>query len=137
VKQVFKISLIYFGTVFTVGFLLGMIRVPLVVPALGERTAELIELPFMLIAVFLAARWITDRYGLVSQPRVAFVVGVLAAIYLLLIEFSVVLWLRGLTIGEFLAGRDPVAASLYYAAIGIFALMPMVLAAWNRRNANE
>ena len=136
-KRVLWIALIYFGIVFLAGFLLGMIRVPLLVPRLGERISELIELPFMLIAVFFAARWISDRFGLYSKPFVALLTGVLAAIFLLSVEFSGVLWLRGLTMSEFLATRDPVAATLYYVAVGLFAVMPAILSAWNRRNANE
>ena len=136
-RRVLYIAFVYFGIVFLAGLLLGMIRVPLMVPILGEGTSELIELPFMLIAVFFAARWINDRYVLYSKPLIGLVVGVLAGVFLLLIEFSVVLWLRGLTIGEFLAGRDPIAATFYYIAVGIFALMPAILAVWNRRNADE
>lgn len=130
--RIFKVSLIYFGVVFGIGFILGTIRVPFIVPALGERTAEIIELPFMLGAVYFAARCITYRYALWSDLTVAFAIGALSALFLLLIEFSVVLWLRGFTVREFLESRDPVAAALYYAAVGLFALMPGLLALWKR-----
>lgn len=130
--RIFKVSLIYFGVVFGIGFILGMIRVPFIVPALGERTAEIIELPFMLGAVYFAARWIIYRYGLWSDITVAFAIGALSALFLLLIEFSVVLWLRGFTVREFLESRDPVAAVLYYLAVGLFALIPGLLVLWKR-----
>lgn len=120
--RLLKASSAYFGIVFAVGFILGTIRVPLVVPYLGERYAELIELPLMLIAIFLAARWTVNRFLLESET--AFLTGLLAAGLLLAVEFSVVLWLRGLSIREFLASRDPIAGAAYYAAVGIFALMP-------------
>jgi Zn-dependent membrane protease YugP len=56
-----KPGLAYFAVVFTAGFALGSIRVPLLVPRLGERTAELIEMPFMFVAVVFAARWVITR----------------------------------------------------------------------------
>lgn len=130
--RISKIALIYFGIVFGVGFLLGMIRVPFLVPAFGERIAEIIELPFMLAAVFFSARWIVQRYGLRSSVISAAAIGLIAAAILLLVEFSVVLWLRGLSIGEFLASRDRVAATLYYIAVAIFAIMPTGLAVMRR-----
>lgn len=41
-----------------------------------------------------------------------------------------VLWLalRGLSLADYLAQRDPVAAAVYYAMLAVFALMPLVLA---------
>lgn len=128
-----KITLSYFGIVFGVGFLLGIIRVPFLAPALGERIAEMIELPFMLAAIFLAASWIVHHYRLESGFATALVSGLLAASILLMVEFSVVLWIRGISVSDFLANRDPVAGTLYYIAVGIFAVMPGLLSLWNRR----
>ena len=42
-----KAGIAYFALVFGAGFVLGMIRVPFLVPRLGERVAELVEMPFM------------------------------------------------------------------------------------------
>jgi hypothetical protein len=39
-----------------------------------------------------------------------------------------VLRLRDLTIGEYLAGRDPVAGTVYIAMLGVFAVMPLLVA---------
>ena len=46
------------------GFVLGMIRVPLLVPRLGERLSELMEMPFMFVAIVLSARFIMGRFNL-------------------------------------------------------------------------
>lgn len=43
--QIFKSGVAYFGLVFGAGFLLGCIRVPFLVPRLGARVAELLEMP--------------------------------------------------------------------------------------------
>ena len=48
--QVVKAGVLYFALVFGVGFVLGTIRTLLVVPRVGTRKAELMEMPIMLAA---------------------------------------------------------------------------------------
>jgi hypothetical protein len=57
VLQIFKAGVLYFSLVFATGFVLGNIRVFWIVPILGVRWAELMELPVMLVVTILAARW--------------------------------------------------------------------------------
>jgi len=47
---------------------------------------------------------------------------------LLVAEFSLVLWLRGMTIREYLASRDPMAGTVYIVMLGLFAIMPLLVA---------
>lgn len=124
---ILKAGLLYFITVFAVGFVLGSIRVPFLVPRLGERYAELIELPFLLIAIVLCAGWIVRRYRLNGEALSAAASGLIAAVLLILVEFSVVLALRGMSIDDYFEQRDPVAAAAYYGAVAIFAVMPLIL----------
>lgn len=119
-------SLTYFGLVFAAGFLLGIIRVLFLAPELGERAAELIEMPIMLVVIYLSARFITGRFAITAVPRLVSV-GCLALLILLAVEFSAVLQLRDLTIGEYLAERDPVAGIAYLAGLFVFAAMPALL----------
>lgn len=108
--QILVPSVIYFGIVFGVGFLLAFIRIPFLLPVFGERIAELIETPFMLAAIFLSARWSVMRYRLVGKSAASIAIGFIAAALLIFVEFSVVLWIRGLSISDFVKARDPVAA---------------------------
>jgi hypothetical protein len=55
-------------------------------------------------------------------------VGLVALSLLLAAEFTVVLRLRGLTIQEYVASRDPVAGAAYVVALGLFAIMPLLFA---------
>ncbi|MBC7756021.1 MAG: hypothetical protein H7Z20_05105 [Bdellovibrio sp.] len=49
--QVIVAELVYFALVFGLGFLSGSTRVPFIVPLLGKRKAELLEMPFMLVGI--------------------------------------------------------------------------------------
>ncbi len=60
--------------------------------------------------------WLVPRFG----ARAAELACLLA------VEFTAVLWLQGLTIGESIAIRDPVSGSVYVASLIVFALMPFL-----------
>ena len=59
-----KAALYYFAVVFVCGFALSAIRVLAVVPRIGELKAVLLELPFMLLASWLASAWLAGRFSL-------------------------------------------------------------------------
>ena len=125
--KVFKAGLVYFALVFGAGFLLGAIRVPFVVPRLGQRTAELIEEPIMLGVIVLAARWTVTRLGVPPVASARLGMGLIALALLAAAEFGVVLGLLGLTLAQYLAGRDPVAGTIYVVMLGVSAIMPLLL----------
>jgi hypothetical protein len=119
---------VYFGLVFGVGFLLGSVRVPLVVPRLGERLAELAEMPLMLLAIFVAAGYVVRRYGSAVSSRGWVLVGALALALLICAELLLAVVLAGRGVAEYIAGRDPVSGSVYVGMLLVFAAMP-----WLRR----
>lgn len=123
-----KAGLFYFAAVFTVGFGLGVIRVLWAVPRFGTRTAELMEMPLMLITIMLVAFWVCRRFSLAPGLR-SLGVGLVALGLSLLAEISVVLQLRGLSVAEYWANRDPVSGTVYFAMLGLFALMPWLITA--------
>jgi hypothetical protein len=122
-----KAALLYFATVFGAGFILGPIRVTWLVPRVGERAAELIELPFMLVVIVAAARWVVRRFRVAPATLDRLTVGGIALALILAAEFGFVLQLRGLSPGQYLADRDPVSGTAYYLALGLFALMPLLV----------
>jgi len=126
--QILKAGVLYFALVFGTGFVLGTIRILWIVPSFGTRTAELMETPVMLVVTILAARWVARLLSLPPTAATRLGVGFVALGFLLGAEFTVVLWIRGLTIGEYLASRDPVAGTVYIVMLGIFAVMPLLLA---------
>jgi hypothetical protein len=126
--QTLRAGAVYFALVFGVGFLLGTFRVLLVVPRLGARTAELIEAPLMLAVTFLAARWTVCRLAVPPRWTRRLGMGGIALGLLLAAEFGVVLALRGLSLSEYFETLDPVSGTVYYALLGVFALMPLLVA---------
>ena len=117
----------YFSLVFAVGFILGTIRVLVFVPLLGERAAELLEAPLMLFASFLAAIWVVRRFQIPAGARSRLPVGLVALMLLLVAEVLVVVLIRGLSLGEYIGSRDPVAGAVYLVCLAIFAVMPWLV----------
>jgi hypothetical protein len=126
-SRILRAAATYVAIVFGTGFVLGTIRVLFVIPRLGERNAELIEAPLMLVATILAARWIIGGFRFASAPLNALIIGFVALGLLLIAELGVVM-LRGVPLSEYIAGRDPVSCSVYLAMLVVFALMPWLVA---------
>lgn len=124
IQKILRAGVLYFVLVFAAGFLLGTIRTLWIVPAFGTRSAELMEAPIMFAITFLASRWVVRHLALRPSFPGRLAVGLVALGLLLLAEFSVVLWIRGLTIAEDIAARDPVAGTVYVVLLAAFALMP-------------
>jgi hypothetical protein len=122
-----KAGLCYFGLTFGAGFLLGALRVLVLVPRVGARAAELAELPVMIVVTWLAARWTVRRFHVPSSIALRVVMGSLAFVLLVAAELSLVLPLRGLTLEQYFATRDPVSGSAYYASLVLLALLPLVV----------
>jgi predicted signal transduction protein with EAL and GGDEF domain len=119
-----KASILYFAAVFGVGFVLGTLRVLLVVPLLGVRWAELMELPVMVLASFYFARVMIRRFGPFAVA-VRVLIGVMALFLLLAAEIAVTVLVQGQTLAQYVANRDPVSGVAYLLSLAAFALMPL------------
>jgi hypothetical protein len=117
---------LYFLLVFAAGFVLGTVRVLFVVPALGVRTAELLELPLMLVIVAWVARFLTRRRPAAAIGGDAYwlQVGAIACALMLLTDVGVGVCLRGMSVWQALFARDPLAGTAYYLALGFLAVAP-------------
>lgn len=129
-----KLGALYFAVVFAAGFILGTIRTFWLVPRLGVRFAELVEAPIMFVVVVLSAHVIVQRHAELRRWEEWLGVGLLALALMLLVEFTAVLWLRGLSFEQYLATRDPVSSTVYFAMLGLFAVLP-ALVSRRRRNS--
>jgi hypothetical protein len=128
VRQTLKAGALYFALVFGAGFVLGPVRILWAVPRFGARMAELMETPIMLVVIIVAARWIVRRLALPPTPSSRLGMGCIALALLLVAEFTLVLWLRGMSLSEYFASRDPVSGTVYYVMLGVFAIVPLFVA---------
>ena len=124
-KETLKGGVLYFILVFAAGFVLGTVSTLWAVPRLGVRTAELMEAPIMLGVSILAARWVVRRAGIPPLPSRRLAVGCIALGLMLLVEFTVVLWVRGMTIRGYFESHDPVSGTVYFLTLGAFAVIPI------------
>jgi hypothetical protein len=125
--RILKAGMLYLAVVFGVGFVLGTIRTLWAVPRFGTRMAELIETPIMFVVTILAARWIVRRLAVPPKPSSRLGMGCVGLGLMLVAEFTLVFWLRGLSISEYLASPDPVSGTVYYVMLGIFCIMPLLV----------
>ncbi len=132
--QVVKLGVAYFGIVFSIGFVLGVVRVLWLVPRLGERYAELIETPFIIGFSYASARLLLKSVSERISGRDALAMGLVALVLLITLELTVVLGLRGLSIDTYLTARDPIAGAVYVLSLGLFALFPAIITARERRH---
>jgi hypothetical protein len=126
--QIVKAGAIYFALVFGVGFMLGTIRVLWLVPAVGTRTAELLEMPVMLTVIILSARWVVRHFSMPYTASSRLGMGGIALALFLLLDFTVVLWIRGLSLSQYIESFDPVAGTAFFVMLGVFAVMPLFFA---------
>jgi hypothetical protein len=119
-----RAGLVYFALVLGTGFVLGVLRVPFLVPRIGERWAELAEMPVMAAAIFFAAGYILRRFPEVHSSGRSLVVGLLALALAVCAELGLAVALQSQTLAEYIGSRDRVSGSVYLLMLVVFALMP-------------
>jgi hypothetical protein len=133
-RQVVKAGAIYFVLVFSAGFVVGTIRVLWLAPAVGTRTAELLEMPVMFEVIILSARWVARYFSVPYTASSRLGMGGIALASILLLDFTVVLWVRGLSLSQYIEAFDPVAGTAYFVMLGVCAVMPLLVV---RRASSE
>jgi hypothetical protein len=119
---------VYFLIVFGAGIVLGVVRTLWLVPRLGARWAELLEIPVMLLVIYWAARWLSRRFHLHVHSRpVQLGAGLVGLLLLLGGELGLALELGGQSPGEYIESRDPVSGTAYALSLLLFALMPALV----------
>lgn len=109
---------------FALGFALGIPRVLLLAPSVGELMATLIELPCILAASWFICRWVVRRYAVPADPATRLLMGALAFGLVVLAELSLSVLLFGLSIQEHLGSYLDVPTALGLLAQIGFGLMP-------------
>ncbi len=120
---------VYFLIVFAVGAVMGPLREFVLVPRIGAAPAVAVEAPVLLVAMWLAARWVLASFGIRSGPAERAGVGMSALALLLAVEASGAVWLRGMTVAGWLAHFATPAGALSLALFLMFAAMPLFVGA--------
>jgi hypothetical protein len=120
--KILTAALTYFGVVFGIAWVLGVVRVVWIVPILGLQNAELAEQPAMLVVIFFAARWIVRRLGDQVTKVEILSVGLIAFALLIFVEVMVALFIQPKRPSDTLSGV------VYLAMLGVFGLTPWLLA---------
>jgi hypothetical protein len=124
VSKTIQAGLVYFAIVLGTGFVLGVFRVPFLVPRIGERWAELAEMPIMAAVIFISSGYILRRFPEICQLNRSLMAGVLALFLSVAAELALATVLQDRTLAEFIASRDKVSGSVYIALLLVFAVMP-------------
>ena len=117
----------YFALVFALGFLLGTVRVLILMPQLGEFYSGLIELPIILTAAWFICRWLVNRFKLGHQWTVRFAMGATAFVLLMVAELTMSLTLFGRSVFEHFSFYQSAHALLGLAGQVVFALFPLLV----------
>ena len=123
VPKTIRAAFEYFAIVLGTGFVLGVFRVPILVPRIGERWAELVEMPIMATVIFLAAGFILRRFPEIHSPRRTLMAGFLALALSVASELGLAVLLQDQTLIQFLRSRDKVSGLVYLGLLIVFSLM--------------
>ena len=128
--QATKAGALYAIVVFSIGFILGTIRVLLLAPRLGETTAVIIEAPIMLAVSWFVCRWCVDRLNARRTVPARSLMGLVAFLVLLSAEIGLGAVLGRSLVDQF-ATYGSLAGAIGLAAQVIFAMFP-VFQGWRR-----
>jgi hypothetical protein len=132
---VLKAGAAYFALVFLVGFALGILRVLVIAPRVGETFAVFLEAPVILAASWLASRECVGRLRVRARARERLAMGAVAFALLMAAELALSVLVFGRSVTEHLAAWRTLAGGAGLAAQTGFALIPFVQLRWDRAAA--
>ena len=128
--QATKAGALYAIVVFSIGFILGTIRVLLLVMHLGETAAVIVEVPIMLAASWPVCRWCVQRLDVRRTVPARSLMGVVAFLVLMSAEFGLGTVFGRSPVNQIAAYKSPPGA-IGLAAQLIFAMFPLIQV-WRR-----
>ena len=118
---------LYFAIVFAAGFVLGALRVIVIMPLIGELFAVALELPIILFVSWIACRRLVAQFSVPAMASHRAAMGALAFGLLMLAELGLSVLVFDRSVAEYLAGLQLVPGLLGLVGQIIFALMPLGL----------
>lgn len=132
--RIVKAGALYFLIALGAGFTLEFVRLELVALHFSERLAGILEIPNVLLATMIGARWAIGRLTLPPLPGVRLGVGFVALALTIITQFIVILPIRGISYDEYLASQNPTSISASIGTLGVLIVMPFLTAyRWDSR----
>lgn len=131
--QVLKTGVIYFLVAVGAEFVLEVIRLQVVALHIGEKLAEILEIPNVLLATMIGARWVVDRFTLPPLPGIRLGVGLVALCLMLISEWTVIQALQSLSVEGYVTSQDAAVGTIPIGALGVLTVMPFLVGyRWER-----
>jgi hypothetical protein len=121
-----RAGLAYFLLVFAAGFVLGTLRVTLIIPRIGELAAVCLEVPILLTLAWLICRAIIRRFDVPATLGARLAMGVFAFALLMLAELALSVLLAGRSPAQHFALYRQLAHQIGLAAQIGFAAIPLL-----------
>lgn len=128
--QVLKAGTLYFLITVGAGFVLEVIRLQVVALHINERLAEIMEIPSVLLATMIGARWVIDRFILPPLPGIRLGVGLVALGLMAVTEWTLIQVLQSLAVAGYIAPDDAAVPTLPVGALGVLTAMPFLVGYW-------
>jgi hypothetical protein len=125
-SSAFKAGLAYFAVTFGFGFLLGTVRMLIVVPAIGDISAVMLEMPIMLAISWFSSRWLVGRFRVPEGLAPRLVMGGFAFTLLMFAEVGLSIFGFGRTFAEHLASYRQIASAMGLLGQLAFASFPAI-----------
>ncbi len=131
--QVLKAGAMYFLVAVGAEFVLEIIRLQVVALHIGEKLAGMLEIPNVLLATMIGARWVVDRFTLPPLPGIRLGVGLVALCLMLISEWTVIQSLQSLSFEGYVTSQDAAVETIPIGALGVLTVMPFLVGyRWER-----
>lgn len=125
-RRALAAAAVYFAIVFSLAFMLGVVRTLFVAPGTGDLVAVLIETPVVLLACWFAARWVTRRFSVPAHATDRLAMGLVAFSLLMTVEAALGLALFARPLAQQFAAFATPAGAIGLLAQVAFGLMPLL-----------
>lgn len=125
--QVLKAGALYGLITIGAGFVLEVIRLQVVALHINERFAEMMEIPNVLLATMIGARWVIDRFILPPLPGIRLGVGLVALGLTGIMEWTLIQVLQSLAVAGYITPGEAVLSTLPIGALGVLTAMPFLV----------
>lgn len=116
---------VYFALVFSLGVILGVLRVTVVAPRLGVAGAMAVEAPIMLAVSWFICGGVMTRLDLGAERGERSLMSATALVLIVIAELALARFLAGQTFGELLASYRSAPALMGLASQVAFVLFPL------------